>query len=483
MSAWPSSPSARRRYCTAALALVLVTTACSRAPREEEAAEVTRRPDIVFVSLDTLRRDAVGIYDDQRSSSTPVLDRFASGAVVFERAWAPMPFTLASHMTIFTGLEPNAHGVAGDGVTLGETIPTLGSYLHEAGYSTHAVVSNKWMKGDFGFARGFDSYLELAREGRLRSAPEVNERARELLAAREETPLFLFLHYLDAHSDYGSPQGNTLPYYSPESPQAGARPADPAELASEFCPEASLCATQFLLAADRGEIAISSTAVERLRGQYARGVAALDADLGELIAILEAAGVFDEALIIVTADHGEEFAEHDRYLHTQPFVETTAVPLFIHFPAGRWRGRRVQTPVQHVDLLPSLLDFLGIDLRSPVQGESFLPHVRSEADAPDRRRAVRSQEKKTSRHVLRTSRWSLLYDPQSQTPQFFDLQTDPKERHDVASRHPRLVSAMLRELERRLDEDRRWRSRTVETGNGILSDHEIEELRALGYLQ
>ncbi len=155
------------------------------------------RPHIVLISLDTLRRDAVGAYADLQASRTPNLDAFAATGTRFANAFVPMPFTLPSHMSLFTGLYPDVHRVVSKETALGDGIDTLPARLRDAGYATLGVVTNAWMKPGFGFGRGFDQYDQL--EPGDFFAERVNQRALALLDGRgdDERPVFLFLHFLD----------------------------------------------------------------------------------------------------------------------------------------------------------------------------------------------------------------------------------------------------------------------------------------------
>ena len=181
-------------------------------------------------------------------------------------------------MSIFTGLYPDVHGVDRKKAMLADGVPTLASLLQTAGYHTVGVVTNLWMKGEFGFERGFDHYERLAYG--MVYADRVNQRVRSCSTRQHpDRPLFLFLHYIDPHSDYFREGQNALPYYAP--PEL----LDDLGIdrdSREFCDDEGHCATEFLLAADREQRPLAPEALDRITALYARGVEYLDHEMGRL---------------------------------------------------------------------------------------------------------------------------------------------------------------------------------------------------------
>jgi arylsulfatase A-like enzyme len=433
------------------------------------------RPSILFLSLDTLRRDAVGVYTPGQPSSTPNLDAFAARAVRFEHAFVPMPFTLPSHMSLFTGVHPDVHGVWQRRARLSPRLRTLPEILREAGYATLGVVTNAWMKAEYGFGRGFDHYERL--ESGSFYAERVNQRALELLDARgdDSRPVFLFLHYLDPHSDW-----RVLPYDSPPRFRADLEIDDAGH---EFCvPGTDRCATHFLLLADRAGVEVPPAVVAQLALLYQRGVRYLDEELGQLFAALDARGFLDSALVVVSSDHGEEFREHGRFGHARTYDETLAVPLLIRFPGDRHAGRVVGDVVQTLDLLPTLADALGLPAPQAAQGRSLLPLLAGpgpEVPALSRDKDVRT------RYALRTGRYKLIYDPESANPELYDLASDPAETRNLASQDPARLEALGRQLEGLVHANAQLARSfpPVETAESVLSPEEEEQLQEIGYLE
>ena len=166
-----------------------------------------------MISLDTLRADHVG----GANSITPQIDRFASDSVTVRTALSPIPFTLPSHMTMFTGLYPDQHQVTHENARLSNAIPTLAEELSDRGYSTFGVFSNTWLDGDFGFARGFDQYFPVG--GKIPYSQKIYARVIQLLlkeASVSSSPTFIFVHNYDVHSDDEGMRGNRMPYFAPE---------------------------------------------------------------------------------------------------------------------------------------------------------------------------------------------------------------------------------------------------------------------------
>lgn len=464
-SAWPGC------------ALLLVLVAALSGGAGCDGAQPPARPPIILISLDTFRRDGLGAVRNG-SSLTPHLDDFATDAAVFHHAFVQIPFTLPSHMSMLTGLYPDVHGVYEPNSRLGEGVLTLAQILHANGYATVGLVTNDWLKGEFGFARGFDVYERLPHA--LTYSDRVNARALEEARrlAAENKSFFLFLHYMDPHSDFYRQGHNKLPYYSPPRFRENI-PMD--DDGSEFCTAAGSCATEFLLAAQRESRALAPEAIAKISQLYDSGIRYLDEDLGRLFDGLKGTGLYDQALIILTSDHGEEFREHGKLIHSQTYDETIAVPLLFKFPGGAYRGRTVDVLVESVDLLPTLLDYLDLPVPSYAQGRSYLSAVKDGGG----KQAVFSQDKLgKGRYTLRTLDRKLIFDFESGAAELYDLKRDPQERHNLSSEHPGEVDRLLSELKSRIRQNQSL-ARRLTAGSSdeeILTPEERRNLQALGYV-
>jgi arylsulfatase A-like enzyme len=284
---------------------------------------------VLLVTLDTVRRDSLSCYGE-RNDTTPELDRLAREGVLFEQAYTTAPITLTAHASLLTGLYPPRHGVRDNGIaTVAPAAETLAERARAAGVQTAAFVGAVVLDRVFGLDQGFEPYdgpparTEVGHPGE-RPAAEVFDGALAWLAQRDRArPFFLWLHCYDAHHPY-----------EPRTPL----PPGASEL-------------------DR----------------YLAEVRELDAELGRLLAALRADGTLDETVVVVTADHGEAFGEHQELTHG-PFAwnTTLAIPLLMRFPDGARAGERSRELVSLVDLAPTLAEVLGTSMPDSIDGRSLL---------------------------------------------------------------------------------------------------------------
>lgn len=440
---------------------------CQRSGEEHR-----ERPHVLLISFDTFRADAVDPF------LTPALARFAEDAIAFDKAFVPYPHTLTSHMTLLTGVYPDVHSVYPPGGSLSPSISTLDSLLQAAGYRTVGVVTTEWLKPKFGFARGFDHYEILPHKATY--AERVNRRALAQLpaSASEGPPTFLFLHYYDPHSDSEQGGTNELPYYSPASYRRHLELAE-----GEFRDELGRCCTRYLIEADKARVALAQDHVDKIFELYKSGIRALDDEMGAFFDELRHRGLYDDALIVITSDHGEEFREHGRFIHSQPYDETVSVPLLIKLPGSRMAGQAVASPVESLDLLPTLLDYLGIDRPGYLEGRDLLAFA-SRPTASERG-LIAQDSIAFHRYSLRAGRFKLLTNLKHGGLELYDLQADPSERTNLAASRPDLARQLRQELVARLEASREL-GRQLETEaaatDDLLTPEEKESLEALGYL-
>lgn len=316
-------------------------------------------PTIILITLDTTRADHLGCYGYSRPTS-PNIDRFAAEALVYENAIASATWTLPSHASLFTGKFTASHGVckAIDG-SLDLAVPnygpeavnhyrarpiadderTLATSLRAVGYSTSAVVAGPWLKQMFGLGRGFDVYDDeniTTLNGRL--AENVTDRALQLVSKPAVQPQFLFLNYFDPHQPYDPPAEFSLGFVT--EPDVHPR--------------------------DNG----NSLAVERIVRSYDAEILYLDFHLGRLFDGLRRLGVFDDAWIIITADHGELLGEHGAFGHPGlVYQEAVHVPMIVKSPRARRVAGRSGDWIQLVDLFPLILDAAGVEIPEGIQGD------------------------------------------------------------------------------------------------------------------
>lgn len=303
-------------------------------------------PSIVVVVVDTLRADHLSTYGYTRPTS-PHLDRLASEGLTFERAYAQSGWTLASFASLLTGLYPHQHLVSRDGCLVdrfGRLAPstrTVAEALREQGYATGAWVNNTFLAPEFGLKDGFDVYsYSGATNVQHRTGPQtVAEGMQWLDSIPAEKPAFMLLHFMEPHLDYAPPADIHGTFATGPRPEALAYPKNP---------------NPFTML-QQGELTLDADGIAYLQALYDEEILAADRALGGLVEALKARGRYDNTLLVVTADHGEEFWEHGRFEHGHDlWSELTRVPLVVRGPDVP-AGKRVATVVEHVDLVAGLM--------------------------------------------------------------------------------------------------------------------------------
>ncbi|HEX3578495.1 MAG TPA: sulfatase, partial [Thermoanaerobaculia bacterium] len=411
------------RGAIASIAIALV--ACSIAPFASGERQPVRRepragaPNILLISIDSLRADHLHSYGYARQTS-PNIDRLAAGGSVFETVISPTSWTLPAHMTLMTSLAPEEHGVITNRLRLGADVDTLPMRLQRAGYTTAGFVSATYLDGIYGFSRGFDQYddytlLRVAGE-KSRAAvtsQQVAHRAVDFLhqraAARDGRPFFLFLHFFDVHYNYNPP----LPF---------ARMFDSGYAGS---------ATGDVDSIHRG-MPISD--LHHVVALYDGEIAWVDANIGCILETLRRLGIDDNTIVAITSDHGEEFLEHGQAAHYKTlYDEVLRVPLVIRYPGHVVAGRRVQGQVRLMDIAPTLLMLAGLPVAKPpaaTEARSLACLLTSPGprDAPvlpafgDLRGEVAS---------VRTGGAKLIRNLRTHREEFYDLASDPGERTNL----------------------------------------------------
>jgi arylsulfatase A-like enzyme len=336
----------------------------------------TGRMPVIFISIDTLSARHLDLYGYARETA-PNLTAFAAEGVVFESCWANAPWTTPSYMSQWTGLLPLAHGVGRNDEDEPRLVSpervTIAEAFQAAGYRTAAFVDNPNLSSTFGLAQGFEVYdvsaAKIPKQDHSGGARKVfadglawiDERARG-------EPFFLILQALDVHGPYAP----TPPYrgaFAGDGLGGGIGPAPVAERNGII-----FDAVQPYVADAAGAGPTETADTAALWDLYDEEILQLDAALGELFAELAARGLFERALVLVSADHGESLVEHSSlFSHDMPYEEVAHVPLVFRLPGGAEGGRRVADPVQLVDLYPTLLELADLPYRPALHGRSLAP--------------------------------------------------------------------------------------------------------------
>ena len=416
---------------------------------------------MLLVSIDTLRADRLGCYGYGRDTS-PALDRFAAErAVRFANAVAESSWTIPSHVTLLSGLHPRSHGVTRPGLAPASDVPLLAERLAEAGYYTFAVTGGGWLAEEQGFARGFASFH--ATEEPFARALET---ARDYVRHRARRgPWFAFLHTYDVHCPYDPPE----PWFSMfESPEA------------EALEVAGRCGNP-----DFNELGLSAAQERYLADRYDGGVRRTDDALGAFLAFLADEGLLSNTVVVITSDHGEELGEHGRIGHEETvFAEALRVPLLVAGP-GVHPGVS-HDPVGLTDVVPSVLELLGLAPAPELDGVSFAPRLfepglveAGSGAAPfagDGRYSSLSWKAELDSWLSPTEH--LIVDRTTGTHAYYRLDVDPGATRDVAGAHPERAAELRAELDRRRAE---LAGRECAPVPAAVSPAQLDALRRLGY--
>ncbi len=405
------------------------------------------RPDLVLISVDTLRPDHLGCYGYGRPTS-PFLDELAAGGTRFADAWAPSPWTLPSHATMLTGALTPRHGAVEEELSLAPGLPLLADRLREAGYATCGVVTSVFVDRRYGFDRGFDRFIDFGLESGEREAldvPDAEEVTAAALAwAREQAdgrPVFLFLHLYDVHYPYDPP---------PPWNERFNRPARPEELRYENY--------QFYLRRPP-----SAAFLAQQRGQYDEEIAYTDDCLRRLHETWTAAR--PGAVFAVVSDHGEEFGERGSWGHAHTLTpEVLRVPWIVAGPGIA--GQVAEGRVGLEDVAPTLAALAGVPFAAP-DGRDLSGRLRGDAAAgpgagtgaapgdslspvPGPAAFAATSRHATLKHRWHEGRFDLIADLRAGGLRLYDLRTDPAAGQDLAAALPdtarRLAANMYRWL-------------------------------------
>jgi arylsulfatase A-like enzyme len=437
------------------------------------------RPNIVLISIDTLRADAVSCLGYERKTTPWMEEYFGNNGVRFTRAQAPCTWTLPSHAGLFLSQFVSRHGVGSEDVRIPSSVTMLAEAFAEQGYETAAFVDKGFMDANYGFSQGFARYDQ--RAGHFASSLP---RCLDFLAHRDRrVPLFLFLHTYDVHAPYAAPEPYRSAFLTPDLvPPHDLRLVTPSPSVLQAANRES----------DNGAVMLDPKFAPYWRALYDGGVLFVDHQLRGFFDTVQDNGFLDTPLTILFSDHGESFFEHGSWGHGWNVYEELAhVPILVRFPGGDHAGRVCEERVSLLDVAPTLFEILGWPPRDGWQGRSLMPLIEGKPSAEPRRifselqrdlfrfSAVYLQNKKfiETRHKRERTE-----PPSPSSREIYDLASDPREKNSLsevsiagASEEFKRASSALALMENQ---------RSGEGGGEQvdLSAEDVRELQAQGYM-
>ena len=460
--------------CTAVYAWC---TACTTPPP-------TERPNVLLISIDSLRADHVGALGYDRDT-TPHIDRVAAGGVLFERAYSTTSWTLPAHVAMLTGRYDSAHKVTGPLRAVTSDLELLPESFAAADYRTVGFYSGPFLHPLFGFGRGFDEYVDCSSYdlSGLESLGKWSEQAdfhkqshaditnpnvlaavRSELETQQSEPFFYFVHMWDVHYDLVAPE----PYDS----MFGAAPDGTAEL-RDFGTNPDF------------RVGMDPNAFDRVLSMYDGETRYTDETIGKLLEELKQSGLLEDTIVVITADHGDEFLEHgDRGHRKTLFDEVLRVPLVFAY-GDRFSAGKINTPVSIIDIAPTLLDLASLPPLSGTMGRSLAKTLRTGA-APETTSILgelKAPPRTPDMSVVIRGNDKVIVNHSTEVALYFDLQSDPGELKPIAAARDQRAAQLLADLALLKNEAQAIAGTYGEPGtSGALPAPMMKRLRELGYL-
>ncbi len=430
------------------------------------------RPNVLLVSIDTLRADHLNAYGYERETA-PSLTRLAREGALFENSYSQSSATVPTHASLFTGRFPFQHGAYHVGLAVADEEVTLAELFSRAGYRTFGAASSVRFRGKTGFDQGFDVFElfdELEKNDR---SAAVTSRFLEWIAA-DDGPWLGFVHYFDPHQPYAPPEPWRTRWH------AGLSRPEPEET------------SDYLYFFDGPDKEVPGDVLVYLRALYDGEIRFLDVQLERLLASLVPEPGSPGTLVVITSDHGEEFKEQGGLSHAgRLHEELLRVPLILWWPGRISAGTVISRPVQTVDVLPTVLDLAAIPHPEGLAGRSRAAEILSSGHAPDEPPDVGPAGDPVLAQIKESS-WALTAELDGGRFKFvsrddaphrlFDLVTDPGEQRDLLYERPE-IATRLRALagEIGVDAPARTSARAPRLEPG--PEAVRERLREIGYVE
>ncbi|MFQ5706802.1 MAG: sulfatase [bacterium] len=464
------------------------------------------KPNILLISIDTLRADHLSCYGN-RCRTTPNLDRIAEEGLLFTSAYTTASWTPPSHASMFTGLYPSQHGVV-DEYKLNARIPTLAEILSNNGYLTCGFSNNSMVGNIVGLDRGhqfFDEVWVGAEYSNIvsRGLGFLGRKLVQLMGKSDEgakvttrralkwlgenicgsMPFYLFIHHIDVHNPMKAPRPFRYRFLS----AALKKKLDMAKI-WRVADNPLICLTDHL--------ELNNDEIEALQCIYDEELAYVDFKIGQVLNFLRQRHVLDDTLLIITADHGEHFGEHNLYSHVASLYEPVLhIPMILRYPRLVEGGMRSEKLVQLVDIFPTVLDLLDLQYTGdlPLHSRSLLSEGHESRDlyaewegrVPHfvRNRLgknVHPEDLKlytTKQNMIRSGKFKLIVNARDQA-ELYDLEQDPLEQTNLASAQPERVTELKNRLSNWLESNHTEKERELYE----LSSEAKRNLEGLGYI-
>jgi arylsulfatase A-like enzyme len=495
---------------TGTILLLFLAVACGGGETEPPApAEALDGPNVLLVSIDTLRADRLGCYGYRERASSPTIDALAGAGVLYENFITASPWTTPSHLSMLTSLHPVTHGLTSsfaelwrglhrtrDFYRLPEERVTLAEVLRNNGYATAAFTAGGPLDPKIGFSQGFDLY-----DTSMYKLYDSNVgRMFDWVKANSERPFFLFWHHFEVHAPYLNTDfiGEVLPAQTAAEVRAEMKNISDVPLQSVW-PTGAATQRKRQQKVLRDRNIFNRDVCEAM---YVSGVLSADRWLGRLLALLREQGLYENTLIVVTSDHGEEFADRDPavFFNTHGHIlyeEMVHVPLVMKLPAGEAAGTRVERVTSMIDVMPTILDLLDITPEvNDMQGAALNPGGLALGPPPETVAFIEVLARQYEQKGLRTDRYKYIVTIDAQTvaargreflpdrplyPELYDLTGDPRERRNLlVTPHSPEIDDLAAGFYRQLQEH-------IASNRGVaepvtLDEETIEKLKGLGYI-
>ncbi len=418
--------------------------------------------NVLLVLIDTLRADKLRPYAPESRVQTPQLMRFVERATIFERAHSQENWTKPSVATLLTSLMPWEHGATQYESVLRRDIDLLPEVLQEHGFVTASFICNGFVSDRFGFGQGWNSYRNYIREGRRTRSQFVAADVLEWLDGRpQDQPFFLYVHTIDPHVPYRPPREILSMYGDPDY-------RGPVN----FSRDATLLENVKL-----GRVRLRQRDRDHLQALYDGEISYHDRHFGSILEGLEARGLSDDTMVVITSDHGEEFWDHGSVGHGHSvYEELLHVPLFVRLPGNA--PRRIDSAAGLVDIMPTILEALGLPVPEDLSGRSLLPDLRAEGNGYPRGNISGFMD---NWRTYAIGRWKLIERPRGRSA-VYDLEEDPRESTPLTD-YPITRRVLRQWMGARMVETPARRVRRRQSSEPAIDAETEAQLRALGYVR